>query len=406
MADLNETPSSNRLQIGFFGKTNAGKSSLMNAFSRQEISLVSEVAGTTTDPVKKAMEIHPLGACNLIDTAGYFDETELGKLREEKTRKIAEGIDLAILVISAEEEYEDWQTFERSFTIWHELFRKLQTPVLAAVTKCDLDRERALKIAEAVRGSIEAPVCLVSAKTREGLEEMKEQLVRLIPKDFGEELITGGLVSKEDVVLLVMPQDIQAPKGRLILPQVQTIRELLDLHCIVVSTTCEEYEQALFALKKAPKLIITDSQVFAAVNEKKPKESMLTSFSVLMAAYKGDFPYFKESVKAIASLTEQSRVLIAECCTHAPLTEDIGTVKIPGMLRKRVGEGLKIDHVSGVDFPDDLSAYDLIIQCGACMFHKKYVMSRVERAKKAAVPMTNYGVVIAYLTGILENVTV
>ena len=224
-----------------------------------------------------------------------------------------------------------------------------------------------------------------------------------MPENYGDRLITGDLVTEEDFVLLVMPQDIQAPKGRLILPQVQTLRELLDKKCLVMSVTTDKLLPALAALKEPPKLIITDSQVFGYVYEHKPKESMLTSFSVLFAAYKGDLPYYVEGAKMLDSLTNESHVLIAECCSHAPLQEDIGRVKIPRMLKKRAGESITVDIMSGTDFPQDLSGYDLIIQCGACMFNRKYVMSRIDRAKKQQVPMTNYGVTIAHLTGILDK---
>ena len=219
-------------------------------------------------------------------------------------------------------------------------------------------------------------------------------------------MITGSLVGEDDAVMLVMPQDIQAPKGRLILPQVQTIRELLDKKCIVIGVTADKMEEGLKRLSAPPRLIITDSQAFGYVYERKPAESMLTSFSVLFAAYKGDLPYYIEGAKAMEGLTEHSKVLIAECCTHAPLSEDIGRVKIPRMLRKRFGQYLEIVHKSGTDFPKDLSVYDLVIQCGACMFNRKYVLSRVERAKQQGVPMTNYGVVIAHLTGILDKIAV
>ena len=221
-----------------------------------------------------------------------------------------------------------------------------------------------------------------------------------------ERTITGNLVKKGDMVLLVMPQDIQAPKGRLILPQVQTIRELLDKKCKALSVTTDQYVEALDMLKEAPKLIITDSQVFDYVYENKPKESLLTSFSVLFAALRGDINYYLESVKCIDKLTENSKVLIAECCSHAPLEEDIGREKIPKMLKKRIGDNLTIDIVSGNDFPENLKEYDLIIQCGACMFNRKYVMSRVESAISQGVPMTNYGVTIAYIKGILEKIEV
>ena len=226
-----------------------------------------------------------------------------------------------------------------------------------------------------------------------------------LPAEFGEQTITGNLVKEGDVVLLVMPQDIQAPKGRLILPQVQTIRELLDRKCLVMSCTTDKLGDTLRALASPPQLIITDSQVFQTVYQQKPAESCLTSFSVLFAGYKGDIHYYVESAAAIDSLTEQSHVLIAEACTHAPLTEDIGRVKLPRLLRKRIGERLKIDIVSGNDFPEDLSGYNLIIHCGACMFNRKYVLSRIGQAKTQKVPMTNYGIAIAHLSGILDKIS-
>lgn len=246
---------------------------------------------------------------------------------------------------------------------------------------------------------------MASAARKLGIEDIKAALTRLMPEGFGQEFILGDLVNAGDLVLLVMPQDIQAPKGRLILPQVQTLRELLDRKCIVMSVTTDKLTDALKVMSKPPRLIITDSQVFKYVYENKPVESMLTSFSVLFAAYKGDLPYYVESAKAIDKLTPHSKVLIAECCTHAPLAEDIGRVKLPGMLKKRIGDGLTVDIVSGTDFPQDLTEYDLIIQCGACMFNRKYVLSRIDRAHIQNIPMTNYGVAIAHITGILDNVS-
>ena len=252
-------------------------------------------------------------------------------------------------------------------------------------------------------GSLE--LVMASAARKLGIEDIKAALTRLMPEGFGQEFILGDLVNAGDLVLLVMPQDIQAPKGRLILPQVQTLRELLDRKCIVMSVTTDKLTDALKVMSKPPRLIITDSQVFKYVYENKPVESMLTSFSVLFAAYKGDLPYYVESAKAIDKLTPHSKVLIAECCTHAPLAEDIGRVKLPGMLKKRIGDGLTVDIVSGTDFPQDLTEYDLIIQCGACMFNRKYVLSRIDRAHIQNIPMTNYGVAIAHITGILDNVS-
>lgn len=396
---LNETPSANRLHIGVFGKTNSGKSSLINAFTGQEVSIVANVAGTTTDPVYKAMEIYPLGPCTIIDTAGFDDESELGARRVEKTRLAAEKTDLALIVFSAEKA--DGETYETELS-WIAYFKEKQTPFLLVINKADQFDPAPLKAYLKEQTGEEA--LAVSAATKEGIDQIREAMTRKVPENFGDRRITGALVAEEDLVMLVMPQDIQAPKGRLILPQVQTLRELLDKKCLVMSVTTDKLIPALKTLTKAPKLIITDSQVFDYVYENKPKESMLTSFSVLFAAYKGDLPYYIEGAEAIDALCAESKVLIAECCTHAPLQEDIGRVKLPRMLRRRFGESLIVDHVSGTDFPQDLSSYDLIIQCGACMFNRRYVLSRIDRAKAQKVPMTNYGVTIAHLTGILDKI--
>ncbi len=392
---LNETPNASRLHIGFFGKRNSGKSSLINAFTGQGVSIVSDVAGTTTDPVYKAMEINGIGACVLIDTAGFDDVGELGKIRVEKTQLACDKTDVAIMVFSDE-------NIEQELS-WIEKFKQQKTPFITVISKIDI-RENTEDFAKIIEDKTGVKPILVSSENLTGINELKNMVVRLAPVDFGATSITADLCKEDDSVLLVMPQDIQAPKGRLILPQVQTIRELLDKKCIVTCTTTDKLDNALAMLKNPPKLIITDSQVFKTVFEKKPKESMLTSFSVLFAGLKGDLTYYMEGAKAVDSLTESSKVLIAECCTHAPLSEDIGRVKIPRMLRNRFGEGLQIDMVSGTDYPQDLTGYDLIIQCGACMFNRKYVLSRIDRAKSQNVPMTNYGVVIAHLTGILDKI--
>lgn len=429
MATLNETPSSNRLHIGIFGKTNSGKSSFINAFTGQNVSIVADVAGTTTDPVYKPMEINPLGACVIIDTAGFDDETELGAAREEKTFLAAEKADIAIIVVAGSETP---KTIESELK-WDKYFKEKKTPVLYVVNKTDQYPEESRLLADDIREATGNDVVLMSCaqilsrceapkdkednenignKTKraglsdnEQIKQIKAALTRMLPENYGADFITGDLVSDGDLVLLVMPQDIQAPKGRLILPQVQTLRELLDKKCLVVSVTTDKLTDVLTRLTEPPKLIITDSQVFDYVYKNKPEESMLTSFSVLFAAYKGDLPYYMQGAKAIDKLTEDSKVLIAECCTHAPLAEDIGRVKIPNMLRKRVGQGLTIDLVSGTDFPEDPSGYDLIIQCGACMFNRKYVLSRIDSAKAKNVPMTNYGVTIAHVTGILDKIS-
>lgn len=429
MASMNETPSSNRLHIGIFGKTNSGKSSFINAFTGQNVSIVADVAGTTTDPVYKPMEINPLGACVIIDTAGFDDETELGAAREEKTLLAAEKTDIAIIVVAGNESS---KTIESELK-WDKYFKEKKTPVLYVVNKTDQYPEESRLLADDIREATGNDVVLMSCaqilsrcevpKDKEGnenignktkraglsdneqIKQIKAALTRMLPENYGADFITGDLVSDGDLVLLVMPQDIQAPKGRLILPQVQTLRELLDKKCLVMSVTTDKLTDVLTRLTEPPKLIITDSQVFDYVYKNKPEESMLTSFSVLFAAYKGDLPYYMQGAKAIDKLTEDSKVLIAECCTHAPLAEDIGRVKIPNMLRKRVGQGLTIDLVSGTDFPEDPSGYDLIIQCGACMFNRKYVLSRIDRAKAENVPMTNYGVTIAHVTGILDKIS-
>lgn len=392
---LTSTPRSNRLHIGIYGKRNSGKSSLINALTGQKIALVSDVAGTTADPVYKYMEIHGIGPCMFIDTAGFDDVGELGEMRVGQTRKAMDKTDIALVVwgdTQTEEEYD-----------WIDAFKKRNTPVIPVINKSDIltDIE---PLALEIKARLGVPPLIVSAKTREGMDHIREALIRSLPKDYEAESITGNLCSDSDLVMLIMPQDTQAPKGRLILPQVQTIRELLDKKCIVHSATADRFDEAIAYLANPPKLIITDSQVFKTVYDKKPPESKLTSFSVLFAAYKGDLDYFVEGSKALDHLTESSRILIAEACTHAPLEEDIGREKIPNMLRKRVGKGLSVDVVAGNDFPQDLTPYDLVIHCGGCMFNRKHVLSRVERARSQGVPMCNYGVTIAHLSGILDKI--
>ena len=391
MSGLQETPAAQRLHIALYGRRNAGKSSLINALTGQQVALVSPVAGTTADPVKKAMELHPIGPVLFIDTAGYDDEGELGQLRVEATRDTLQRADVALLVIAGQPSQEDLQ--------WAQQLKAQNTPFLVVQTKGDLAAPAQLPKELAERA------VAVSAATGEGIEALRAALTALVPEDFGRQDLTRGLCSAGDVVLLVMPQDIQAPKGRLILPQVRTIRHLLDLKCTVVSTTADGLDGALAALSAPPKLIITDSQCFPLVAAKKPGESLLTSFSILMAADKGDIDAFAQGAKAIGTLTQDSRVLIAEGCTHAPLEEDIGRVKIPRLLRRRVGQGLQVDVVAGSDFPHDLTGYDLVIHCGGCMFNRAYVLSRLAQAQRQGVPMTNYGVAIAYLTGILNQVS-
>ena len=392
---LTDTPNANRLHIALFGRRNSGKSSLINALTGQDTALVSDTPGTTTDLVSKAMEMQGIGPCLFIDTPGFDDEGELGELRISRTLKAIEKTDIALLLCG-------------DTTFFHEkemlaLLKEKNIPVIPVLNKIDI-RENNDSLATYIEKECKIRPLLVSAKEEIGIEQIRQAILEKLPSDFGQQSITGELTAENDLVLLVMPQDIQAPKGRLILPQVQTIRELLDKKCLVVSCTTDKLTETLQALARPPKLIITDSQVFKAVYEQKPEESKLTSFSVLFAGYKGDIHYYVESAAVIESLTEASRVLIAEACTHAPLTEDIGRVKLPRLLRKRIGEKLQIDIVGGTDFPQDLTPYDLIIHCGACMFNRKYVLSRIERAREQHIPMTNYGVAIAYLNGILDQI--
>ena len=392
---LTETPRANRPHIALFGRRNAGKSSLINALTGQEIALVSPVAGTTADPVYKSFELRGVGPVVFVDTAGLDDVGPLGELRAEKTRQAMEKADLAVLVLTgpAKEELP-----------WLEALRAKKIPVVAVLNQCDTAQDLPALQAATAQSLGGMDVLAVSAKTGQGIDQLRQALAQAIPADFWELSITGGLAQPGDLVLLVMPQDLQAPKGRLILPQVQTIRELLDKKCAVMSCTADCLETTLAALARPPKLIITDSQVFPAVWQAKPPESLLTSFSILFAGYKGDISAFWAGAQAIDRLTEDSVVLVAEACAHAPTTEDIGREKLPRLLRQRVGQGLSFVFVRGNDFPKDLSPYDLILHCGACMFNRRHVLGRIAQAQEQGVPICNYGVALAHLAGILDKV--
>lgn len=404
---LQDTPRANRLHIGLFGRRNAGKSSLLNALTKQGASLVSEVAGTTTDPVYKAMELPGAGAVVFIDTAGFDDTGALGEARVAKTRQAAEKTDLALLLFPAEE-----MAAEKEWAAW---FRARKTPVIAIVSRADERPDGGMSLAARVRKETGlAPICVsasdagapasAGATSRQDLAELRSAILRAIPAEYDAVSVTGGLAQSGDTVLLVMPQDIAAPKGRLILPQVQTIRDLLDRACVVVAVTADGFRAALAALKEPPALIVTDSQVFPEIWRQKPPESRLTSFSVLFANYKGDIDYYAASAQTLDALSKNARILIAEACTHAPLAEDIGRVKLPKALRKRLGDGITIEVVSGTDFPADLSPYDLIVHCGGCMFNRRYVMARIAAARAQNKPMTNYGILLAKLAGILDKI--
>lgn len=420
---LNDTPRSDRLHIAIFGRRNAGKSSLLNAFTGRKAAIVSETAGTTTDPVYKSMEIHGLGPCVLIDTAGFDDNGPMGELRVQGTEEALKKTDVALVVIAADAAARgsDLSATLEAEQKWLARLAKKKTPTLIVLNKSDvvsgakdgtINNDAVRTLAARIAGVLNMPgdgvnpvePVPVSAATGQGLDALRDALLRLVPENWNARSLTGDMASDGDLVLLVMPQDIQAPQGRLILPQVQTIRDLLDKKCLVMSVTTDRLDAALDALARPPKLIITDSQVFGEVYAKKPAGSRLTSFSVLMAGYKGDIDAFAEGADALGRLGPDSRVLIAEACAHAPLAEDIGRVKIPRLLRARFGDGIRIEWVRGTDFPADLSGYDLVIHCGACMFNRTYMLERQKHAAARGVPMTNYGVALAWLAGILDRI--
>ncbi len=392
---LSETPSSMRLAIGFFGRTNSGKSSLINALAGQEVSLVSAVSGTTTDPVAKPIEIYPLGPCVLYDTAGFGDESELGAARMKRTVTILDKTNLAILVMGPQTD-----NFSVELSLKEE-FLKRKIPFVAVLNQVDI-LANPQEYLQKAKDALQTEVISVSALKNKGIAQLKEAMVRLAPADYENESIIGHLVKKNDRVLLVMPQDQQAPKGRLILPQVQVLRDLLDHGAVTTCVTVEQLPEAL--LDHTPDVIIADSQVFPIVYEQKPKESALTSFSVLLARYKGDIEAYVSGAAKIRTLKAGDKVLIAEACSHQPLDGDIGRVKIPNLIHKKINEDIEVTVVSGQDFPEDLSPYALVIHCGGCMFGRRQVMSRVMRAVEQKVSITNYGIFLAEMAGILDKV--
>lgn len=391
-----ETPKANRLHISILGRRNVGKSSLINAITNQKIAIVSEVAGTTTDPVYKAMELLPMGPVVFIDTAGIDDVGEVGGLRVKKTKEVIGKTDIALLVFPPE-----LDKFEME-KAWYNELRSRQIPVIGVVNKSDLLIE--LDITK-IEKDFDIPIIIVSALNNQNIGRLKEAIQIYAPQDFERSTIVGDIIKPKDVVVLVAPQDLQAPKGRLILPQVQIIRDILDNEALALMVKDTELEDVLKLLNKKPDLVITDSQVFAKVNKIIPEEIRLTSFSILMARYKGELDIFVNGAKKIENLKIGDSVLIAEACTHHALKNDIAREKIPAWLQQRVGGKLNIEVNAGADFPEDLRQYKLIIHCGSCMFNRKQMMTRLIRAIDQNVPITNYGTAIAYMNGILERVT-
>lgn len=384
---LNDTPSGERLHIGFFGKRNAGKSSVVNAVTGQELSVVSGVKGTTTDPVTKAMELLPVGPVMIIDTPGYDDEGELGELRVKKTRQILNRTDIAVLVVDSSEGISDT---DRQLI---ELFRERDIPWLTVYNKSDLHEI-------SVSGTNEISV---SALGRSNIHELKEKIASLAAVEKPENRIVGDMLSAGDIVVLVTPIDASAPKGRMILPQVQTLRDILDADAMAVFTKVEQLSQTLAGLAQKPKMVITDSQAFGEVSRIVPADIPLTSFSILMARYKGFLETAVKGAAAIDSLRDGDTVLISEGCTHHRQCGDIGSVKLPAMLKKTTGKSLKIELSSGRDFPEELSGISLVIHCGGCMLNEREIGYRMRSAGSQGIPFTNYGTALAKMNGILAR---
>lgn len=399
--DMNAAASANRLHISFFGCRNAGKSSVVNAVTGQDLAVVSDVKGTTTDPVKKAMELLPLGPVVIIDTPGFDDEGALGELRVRKARQILNRTDIAVLVT------DQTAGFQEEDMLLLALFQEKNIPFLIVLNKSDLSASSIAEIPESIlqmgADGKRTGILSVSAKTGEGIENLKEALGKLAPKEDPAHTLTASLVRDGDTAVLVVPIDKAAPKGRLILPQQMTIRSILDAGGISVVTRESELAEALGHLKKDPAIVITDSQVFKTVARIVPERVLLTSFSILMAKYKGFLETSVRGAAAIQTLRDGDKILMAEGCTHHRQCGDIGTVKIPGWLKQSTGKELEIHTSSGNDFPEDLTPYSLIIHCGGCMITEREVLYRMKCAEDQGVPFTNYGIAIAKMNGILER---
>jgi [FeFe] hydrogenase H-cluster maturation GTPase HydF len=413
---MQTTPNANRLHIGIFGRRNAGKSSLINSITGQNIALVSDIAGTTADPVYKAMELLPIGPVVIIDTAGIDDVGELGYLRVSKTKEVISKTDIAFLVFPADSPWPLDLTLENQ---WYEDLKKAGIPIVGILNKCDLSPKSGHAIDDEIlecseidveskfaflKETFPIPFVMTSINDLKTIEELKKVLIENVPF-YEKDVLVSDLFNPGEIVLLVAPQDIQAPKGRLILPQVQVMRDVLDHKGLLITVTTDKLADLLGKLKEMPALVVTDSQVFEIVNKILPEDIPLTSFSIVMARYKGDLSAFIEGAKAIGELQDGDRVLIAEACTHHALQGDIGREKLPRWLGEFTGKSLIVEKKTGIDFSKDLSEYKLVIHCGACMFNRKQMMSRVILSKNQNVPITNYGTAIAYMNGILPKVT-
>lgn len=397
-----ETPRGNRVHIAIYGRTNAGKSSLINKITNQSISLVSETRGTTTDPVYKAMELLPIGPVVFIDTAGIDDTTELGELRVKKTKEILNKMDIALLLISTEVVLENQElNYEKE---WIREIKKREKPFIVILNKVDLvSVEKLQEIEEKVKRELGCEISKVTTSREESIQTIKNKIIEYAPKIVVEEKLIGDKIKIGDKILLVAPQDIQAPKGRLILPQVQVIRDILDNGGIPTVVTLDNLKEGLAIFQWKPDLVITDSQVFKTVDEILDKEVPLTSFSIIMARAKGDLETLYRGAKRINSLKEGDRVLIAEACTHHQLKGDIAREKLPMLLQKKAGR-LEIDNCSGKDFPEDISKYSLVIHCGSCMSNRAETISRLGECSNKEIPITNFGMAIAEINGILDRV--
>ena len=394
MSELNKTPNANRLHIAIFGKRNMGKSTLINAITNQNIAIVSDYAGTTTDPVYKAMEILPIGPVVLIDTAGFDDEGALGELRIEKTLEVIKKTDIALLVVDSKGfSYFDVNIINK--------LKETNTPFIVVLNKSDLNDSNCIFLEELK--SEDYIFTQVSAKEKIRIEELKNLIIKHSPKSFEQPSILGELINPGDHVVLVTPIDTGMPKGRLILPQVQMIRDILDNDAIVHQCKEKELRYLLDSLKIKPKLVITDSQVFSSVSADTPEDIALTSFSILFAKYKGDLFKLVEGAKALKNLKAGDKVLIAEACTHHAQPDDIGTVKIPRWIKSHINSDIIFEFTSGRDYPDNLHEYKLVIHCGACTLNRKEMLNRIESSLEKGTPIINYGLCIAYLHGIFER---